>query len=237
MIKQLALSLVVLSLVVACKAQKPPEQKKPAHVVLIKPKPKALTADLRGALQFPAELISQIELAAGAEAEPFYTTVLTHSVNLIGDEDVENRKLAGFSVRTKNADDLVERTREELRKKGFLIFKTSRRYSSVAETVSVVRGKNSFELLRLQGTEAPNYNLDAKAITLWLKNQQQTACIVVGAGPDWVEVRFKRPPQNMLSFARKVAAFAPDVLEHGQRTPEELVERMQKMNGFVLVWD
>jgi hypothetical protein len=41
----------------------------------------------------------------------------------------------------------------------------------------------------------------------------------------------------MLSVARSVNAFAPDVVTQGPQTVEKLSERMKRMNGFYLVWD
>jgi len=40
----------------------------------------------------------------------------------------------------------------------------------------------------------------------------------------------------MLSFAKKVTDFAPDVLVNGPNTVDKLAERMKKMNGFSLMW-
>ena len=61
--------------------------------------------------------------------------------------------------------------------------------------------------------------------------------MVIGAGPDWVEARFVKQPDNMPAFARKVLAFAPDVRESGPKTADKLADRMKKTNGFYLVWD
>jgi hypothetical protein len=61
--------------------------------------------------------------------------------------------------------------------------------------------------------------------------------VVTGAGSDWLEAKFVEPPQHILAFAKKVAAFAPDVLDHGPRTAEKLAAQMKKNNGFYLLWD
>ncbi len=220
----------------ACKTEKPVEQKKPVPVVVVKPKHALLTVEDRKVLAFPPDIISQIELAAGAEAEPFFATLLLRTENLKGDQDIEGKKLAGFSVHAKSSDDMMDSFRASLRAKGYLIFKSHRGYGSLPDIVTIIKGSNSYDILKIQGTEAPNYGLDTKAIIAWLKARQQDESFVVsGAGPDWLEARFSKPPKNLLAFARKIAAFAPDALAHG--TAEELVERMERNNGFYLVWD
>lgn len=229
--------LALLLFVVACKAEQPAEQKKSAPLVIVKPKKKVLTPEQRRALAFPEDLIAKIELAAGAEAEPFFMTVMMQTENLRGEKGIEGKKLVGFSVHATDGDELIASIRASLRAQGYLIFKTNRGVGKVRDTVSVIRGRNSYEILKVQGTEAPSYHLDTKAITVWLKERQKDGPFVLtGAGTDWLEARFVKSPADLSAFAKKVASFAPDVIR-GNDTLEELVERMEKDKGFVLVWD
>jgi hypothetical protein len=104
--------------------------------------------------------------------------------------------------------------------------------------VTVVRGGTIYDILKVQRTEAPHYHLDTKEIITWLKEQQKHGPFVItGAGSDWLEASFVRPPKNMEAFARKVVSFAPDVLREGPRTVEKLAESMAETNGFRLLWD
>lgn len=232
------LFMLLISAVLSCKAEKPVEPRKPEPVVIIKPKNPLLSAEQREELRFPVDIISQVELSAGAEAEPFFVTVVVPSENMKGEQDFETGKLAGFSVRTKYSEDVILTFRNKLRARGYLIFKSHKGYGSLPDIVTVTKGGNSYDIVKIQGTEAPNYHLDTSAIIAWLKECQADASFVVtGAGPDWLEARFTKPPQNMRSFAKKVAAFSPDVLEHGPKTLENLADRMKRINGFSLVWD
>jgi hypothetical protein len=229
---------VLISIVLGCKAEKPVVQKKPEPVIIVKPKPRLLTPEQRTELAFPPDIIAQVELAAGAEAEPFWATVVIPSENMKGEPGFEAGRLVGFSVRTKHTEDLISTYRAGLRVKGYLIFKSQKGIGTVPDIVTVIKGANSYDILNVQGTEAPNYHLDTKAIILWLKEQQQLApFVIVGAGPDWIEARFIRLPNSMQTFAKKVIAFAPDVLGREIETVDQLAERMDKMNGFYLVWD
>jgi hypothetical protein len=222
----------------ACTAEKPVEEKKTTPLMIVKPRQAVLTPEQRAELGFPSEMISRIELSAGAEASPYYVTVLMQTENLKGDKGFESRKLAGFSVRTRSSDEVIDKFRRELRAKGYLIFKTQRGYGRVPDIVSVIRGTSSYDILKILETEATAYHNDTRTIIAWLKSRQQEGSFVVtGGGADWVEARFVKPPKDYLAFSRKVAAFAPDVLSHGPRTVERLAEQIEKQNGFYLVWD
>jgi hypothetical protein len=223
---------------VSCKAEKPVEQKKSAPPVIAKSRPVALSEEQRTELGFPSRIIAQVEVAAGVKAEPFFATVVMRSENLKGDKGFESKKLAGFSIHTTKADDIMEKFRASFRSRGYLIFRSHRGYGALPDIVTVIKGNNSYDILKVQGTEGINYNLDTKAIITWLKAHQRDASfMIIGAGPDWLEARFIKPPRNMRAFAKKVSAFAPDVLTRDTRSVEKLSESMQKTNGFNLAWE
>lgn len=229
---------ILISGLFACRAEKPVDLKKPAPAVIVKQTYPVLAREQRDELGFPPELISQLELAAGAEAEPFFATVVVHSENMKGETGFEKALLSGFSLRTKRVDELISSYRASLRARGYLIFRSQKSYGKLNDIASVVRGSNTYEILKLQRTEAPNYHLDGRAIIKWLQARQNEASFVItGAGPDWLEARFTKPLKNARSFAWKIAAFAPDVLDHGPQTVEKLSERMKRTDGFFLVWD
>jgi hypothetical protein len=231
--------LIFTSLISACSAGRPVEHpRKPSPVVIVKTKRPVLTQEQRRELGFPADVITEVELAAGSKAEPFVVSVVVPSENLKGEKGLEKEKLAGFSVRTKKADDLITSFRAGLRVRGYLIFRSRNSYGDLPDIVTVVKGNSSYDILKIQGTEALNYQLDTKTIIAWLKDKQRLGTFMItGVGSDWLEARFIKPPQNMLSFARKVVAFAPDVMVHGPRSVEKLAEKMKRTNGFYLEWD
>lgn len=238
--QRMVLVLALLLSISACETEKRAEEpKKPEEpTVIIKPKLALLSPEQRTELGFPEDIIAKVELSAGAAAEPFFTTVVVPSENLKGEKGFEKQKLTGFSVRTKEADDLITAYRSGLRVRGYLIFKSQRGYGNLADIVTVVRGNNSYDLLKIQGTEAPAYNIDTQRIIAWLKERQQEGSFVItGAGSDWVEAKFIKPPGNPQAFAAKVYAFAPDVREQGPQTVEKLADRMKKTKEFYLVWD
>jgi hypothetical protein len=233
--------IIVLVLFAGCKSKekpKPVEPPKPAPLVLVKTKPRTMTPEQRKELGFPKSIISDLEAAAGAEAEPFFETVVFSSENLRGEKDIEHKRLAGFSVRSAKAEEIIASFSRPLRAKGFLIFRSQQNYGNVPDVVTVIKGVSSYDILKVQKTEAPSYKLETRAIIAWLKEQQKEgAFVVTGASQDRVEARFIRQPADMRAFARKVIAFAPDVRHEGPKTAEKLAERMKKTNGFFLLWD
>jgi len=240
MVIRYGIFLAVLSLLAfACKKEKPPEPKKvQPPVVVFNQKHPVLTSEQRAELDLPADILSQVELAAGAEAEPFFETVVVKAENLKGETSVEREQLAGFSVRTRSSVETVDALSGKLRARGFLIFRSSRNYGNVPDRVTVVKGNSSYDILKRQKTESINFNLDTKAIIAWLKEQQtQGSFVIVGAGPDWVEARFVKQPQNMLAFAKNIYAFAPDTVSVEAGTLEKLARKMTRTNRFFLIWD
>ena len=233
--------IAALALVASCAKEeklKSAEPRKPAPLVVTKPKPETMTPEQRNELGFPKPIIADLEAAAGAEAEPFFETVFSSSENLRGEKEIEKKRLSGFSVRTAAADELIASSSRALRAKGFLIFRSRQNYGSVPDVVTVIRGSSSYDILRIQKTEAPGYKLETRAIIGWLKERQKDAPFVItGASQDRVEARFIRQPADMQAFARKVLAFAPDVRHEGAKTAEKLAEQMKKTNGFFLLWD
>jgi hypothetical protein len=231
---------LILVAAVSCSPQDAtidPEKKAPP-MVLLKPKPKVMTLEQRTELGFPPEIISQVEAAGGAPAEPFFEDVMIRSSNLKGDVMIATARLSGFSVRTRKAEDIISSLSPSFRSQGFLVFKSQQNYGNVPDVITVIRGNNSYDILQVQKTEAPRHNLDTKSIIKWLKGQQRMGTFVItGAGADWLEARFIRPPKNMNAFAQNVASFAPEVLAENKGTIEKLVDKMSRTNGFTLWWD
>jgi hypothetical protein len=244
-IRTLLAGMALAVFLVACRADEPAPARKSPPAAPISPvapvlrqKHAQLSAEQRVQLGFPDELIARIEQASGSAAEPFFMTVLMRSENLKGEKGFESKKLAGFSVRTTESEALINSSRSRLRREGYLIFKSHLGYGSLADIVTIIRGNNSYDILKLQGTEAQNYQIGTGELIAWLKARQRMGSFVVtGAGPDWVEARFVSPPKDMTGFARQIAAFAPDVLARGPRTAEKLAEQMAKTNGFYLEWE
>jgi hypothetical protein len=230
--------LALAALSCSTQEKEPASEKKSAPLVLVKPKPKIMTAEQRAELGFPPEIIAQLEAAGGAPVEPFFEDVMIRSSNLKGDVMIAAGRLSGCSVRTGRSDELISSLSPSFRSRGFLIFRSQQNYGTVPDVLTVIRGSNSYDILMVQKTEAPRHHLDTKAIIRWLKGQQRTGTfVIIGAGADWLEARFIKPPKNLNAFARSVASFAPEVLAENQGSVEKLADTMTRTNGFSLWWD
>ncbi len=231
--------LVTLSAAACTRNDAPPAQPAiAAPPVIVKAKPKVMTEAQKAELAFPPDIVAQVEAAAGATAEPFFEDVMMRSANLKGDVMIATEKLSGFSVHTKNAEEIIAGLSRPFRSRGFLIFRSEQNYGSVPDVVTVIRGESSYDILRIQKTEAPHYGLDTASIIKWLRVQQkQGSFIITGAGADWLEASFIKQPRNMRNFARNVTSFAPDVLREGPSSVDKIADRMAKSNGFRLEWD
>ena len=230
-------SALVFAIILSCSSEQP-ERNKSGPVILFKSKPQPLSDAERARLDFPPELIMQVEEAAGTRAEPFFETVLKPSENLKGKSMIVSKRLAGFSVRTREAQKLVESFSGAIRPQGYLIFRSELNYGTIPDIVTVIRGRSQYDILRVQKTGASNYRLNTKAIITWLKREnRRRPFVITGAGPTWLEARFLRPPKNVRVFAKRISRFAPDVVNQGTKSIKELSREIQATNTFYLWWD
>ena len=71
-------------------------------------------------------------------------------------------------------------------------------------------------LLWVRGTNGANYDLDTGGILRRLSDWSQRCDLaILGAGFDWVDLRFNTLPTNLEEFAEEVYDFCPDTLDQG----------------------
>lgn len=76
-------------------------------------------------------------------------------------------------------------------------------------------------LFWVRGTNGDNYDLDTGAILKRVKTwKERCEFAVLGAGFDWVELRFTTLPLNVDAFAEEVYDFCPDTLDQGIILPQ-----------------
>ena len=147
-------------------------------------------------------------------------------------------RLAGFSVHATRAETVINDFSDTLRKQGFLIFMSEQNFGSVPDVVTVIKGTSQYDILAVQKTESTNYKLTTAVIVKWLKaRQKRYPFVITGAGPEWVQARFIKPPKDLRAFAREIHAFAPDVVSPGEKSIARFAQQMKESNGFYLWWD
>ncbi|MGH9748892.1 MAG: DUF4253 domain-containing protein [Candidatus Polarisedimenticolia bacterium] len=157
------------------------------------------------------------------------------------DEEDPLREAAGVTIDVAGARALpAVRRLQEAAGPGFRVFLSERQYGigGAADQVSVLRTTDPFDPLRAVGTNGANYDIGTDAVIERLKKwDAEFGLDLHGAGFDWVDGTFRRPPADMPGFAREVFEFCPDVVEQGTGTVEALADEMRKSNTLYLWWD
>lgn len=172
-----------------------------------------------------------------AEAERSGFVAAEFPGRVVSDVDPERilLKLDVLSVLVPEAGavDLVARLRPLLERHGCqaLVTATDTKEFSYLFGEGVLTGENNYDkeslivffladspdpLFWVRGTNGANYDLDTGAILRRLKEwSQRCELAILGAGFDWVELRFQTLPINLEEFAEEVYDFCPDTLDQG----------------------
>ncbi len=123
---------------------------------------------------------------------------------------------------------------------GYFVFISERNYriKGAPDSVSLLKTSDPYDALRTMGTNGWNYDISPEMVIARLKAWDARFGLVLhGVGFDWLEARFKRPPENLLEFAKEVYAFCPDVVDQGTGTVDGLAKDMRRTNTLFLWWD
>ncbi|WP_116789913.1 DUF4253 domain-containing protein [Flavobacterium psychrotrophum] len=125
-----------------------------------------------------------------------------------------------------------------LRQKGYILFKSYDGFGHGSDSLTILKTKDQFDILRAVGTEAVNYNHTTNAIigTLYRWHTKYPFTIK-GAGPDWIEAQFIKQPADMTAFAKELYAFCPDIVDQGSGSVDEMAKEMKDNNILYLWWD
>lgn len=106
------------------------------------------------------------------------------------------------------------------------------------DQVSVLKATSIRDVLRAMGTNGWNYDLSPAMVIARIQEWDQRYGLVLhGAGFDWFEASFTRPPTDMLAFANEVYEFCPDTVEQGLESVEALAAELRRSNTVSLWWD
>ncbi len=84
-------------------------------------------------------------------------------------------------------------------------------------------------LLWVRGTHGDDFRLDTGSILRRLEEWGQLCEFsILGAGFNWVELRFKTLPTNVMEFAEEVCDFCPNTLNQGSLSPSENYETLDE---------
>ena len=83
---------IVIASLSACSSERQEEPKQPLSSAIVVSKRPVLSQEQRSELGFPADVIAKVELAAGADAEPFFVSVVVRTENLKGEKGFRERE-------------------------------------------------------------------------------------------------------------------------------------------------
>ena len=109
---------------------------------------------------------------------------------------------------------------------------------SEGATVAVMRAHDVYDVLRAAETNGNNYGIGTEVIIARLKQWDQSYGITFsGIGFDWVSVKLKRVPGDVLGLAREVYEFCPDVVDQGVGDVAALAGEIEETHTIYLWWD
>jgi len=104
--------------------------------------------------------------------------------------------------------------------------------------LAVIKGKSDIEILNWRQTNGINYDIDNDSLISKLQEwKSKNDFILLGAGIDWLEIRFISQTPDFDEFAKEVYEFCPDIVDQGVGDFEKLAPVMKSMNGVFLWWD
>lgn len=117
------------------------------------------------------------------------------------------------------AEQLIDALRDPLSKRGYRGFWTQRDVSNgMKETdeVAILRADDPYGMIKLRRSNGANEDVYTDDIIEHLREWKRDCEFeVVGAGGDWVALKFSRLPTDLLGFAEDVYLFCPDAIIQG----------------------
>ncbi|MGE7775168.1 DUF4253 domain-containing protein [Chitinophaga sp. NPDC101104] len=142
-----------------------------------------------------------------------------------------------FKADQQDAGRIIQALRKELSGQGFLIFLSEQNFGHLPDEIGILKSGDTFDILRCKGTDAINYGIDNESLVATMKKwHAETPVEIVGAGPDWLEVRFLAQP-DWNAMAEKVYALCPDAVDHGAGSIAALAAEMRETGMLYLWWD
>jgi len=134
-------------------------------------------------------------------------------------------------------DTTLDQIRLQLHGTPFRAYLNDRNYGYGPDKIAIVRA-DDLGYLAIVHTDGVNRDVThAQVIERYKAWNAKYGLVLVGAGPDWLEARFRSPPTDWKAFAEEVAKFCPDVVEQGTGSVEGLAKEMAESNSVYLWWD
>jgi hypothetical protein len=151
--------------------------------------------------------------------------------------DLQPARGVSFGLGQSKTQRTIARLRERLGP-GYLVFTADQGFGMTPDSIGIIASKDQFDILRVRNTDGINYDIPADSVlALALMWDRQYGLEITGAGMDWFEARFIRPPADWLAFAKELYAICPDIVDQGTESVEALAAEMRRSNTLYCWWD
>lgn len=163
-------------------------------------------------------------------------------------EEEEKLSTDGISVHVpaKRAYDMLDQLNDRLAGKPVVAFINNKSFTDSWEgiyEIITLADRSGYQFIMQKGTEAVNYGLDTKDIVRQLlKWDEEYGIDILGACVDWVDVRFKKLPWDLMTLVDEIWKFCPDSIAIGQYEVERVSEAFDELapllrsKGIVPLW-
>lgn len=143
-----------------------------------------------------------------------------------------------ISVPLDKSKAVLSELRKKLRPVKYAAFIVEENEQVNTARIGIIRDTDRYEILRMMQTNGLGYEISTQDIIDRLKDWEKCSEFdIVGAGNDWLELEFKRLPQDIKSFVQEVQDFCPDAADEGLVGLEELREDLMKNRRLYLYWE
>lgn len=142
-----------------------------------------------------------------------------------------------IEARPGTGDATLDQVRLQLHGTPFRAYLHDRNYGYGPDRIAIVRS-DDLGYLAIVRTEGVDRDVThAQVIERYKAWNAKYGLVLVGAGQDWLEAKFRTPPGDWNAFAEEVAKFCPDVVEQGTGSVEGLAKEMAESDSVYLWWD
>ncbi|QCW99058.1 DUF4253 domain-containing protein [Aggregatimonas sangjinii] len=135
---------------------------------------------------------------------------------------------------SKLIDELM-RIKHRLKTKGYIIFTSMRSDDGETDEVRIVKTDDPLYPIKYMDTQGSFPKLSNEQIFDKIERWYgRKGCVVIGAGPDWIAVKFVLPLENTDEFANDMINFCP-ALESVYRGAERLAAKLKEDNPKILL--
>lgn len=143
------------------------------------------------------------------------------------------------SVPQDKDEQILIQLRTRLHKKGYMAFIIETNAGIKLSKIGVLKGSDQYDILRVMQTNGEDDDIANEDIIAELKEWEKCCPFdILGAENGWVELEFKKLPDNIKSFVENLEDFCPDAVDDGGASAEdELAKEIQKTKRLFLWWE